>query len=482
MKKIIITMLCMVMMMLHVNASTIKGYYPRIIINVPIIQQEPQGCALASMASIEAYFYGEESQDYSTSKVYAQIKRQNLGGILAYWYRVGYEVKNVDTQQAYLEGLYEQLASGYPVIVFRNSPHYSICYGYQGDPNNLQMEGFLVADVAKGVTQYVDLKTWIGKNKPTYDSGYEYVVRKQGLKDATMLCNDVTFAINHPSKMDEVGTGVFVYGNIVSKNTINKVDVRVYDRNQKTIFEVHKKCATNNYDVSLLDNDLAFRSMVPGFYTYEITITDNQGKISTYAYQFAKVEEVHHFVNAYSQLHDLQVNQWYYDIVNQAYELNLMSGVAKNRFDPDGKMSRAMVACVLFRIEGIEQYRYRYVFWDVANHYYGSATTWAFDQKVINGYPDGSFHPDEDVSREQLVVMIRNYAMYKGLETNIKADLTQFKDYQKISDYAQSAFEWAYANELISGTNDGLLEPNAKATRAQAAKILVQFTKLLNQN
>ncbi len=483
MKKIIIILTCLILSLstINIKGSTIKNYYPNIWINVPIIDQEPQGCAIASMASIEAYYYGEKSQDYTTSKVYAQVKRQNQGGILAYWYRIGYEPKNVATEAEYLQALYEQLASGFPVIVFRNSTHYSVCYGYEGSKDKLEMEGFMVADVAKGVEKKVDLKTWIGKYKPTYTTGYDYVVRKQGLNDASMLVSDITFAINHPSKMDEINTGVFVYGNIVSNKTLNNIHVKVFNKDNKIAFEVNKKIATLNYNVANLDNDLAFRTLPKGYYTYQITVTDKEGYSKTYAFQFFKTDQVYHFVKSYTLLHDLQVNQWYYDVANDAYTLNIMSGVQENIFGGDLNMSRGMVACVLYRMHKVENYPYRYVFWDVANHYYGSATTWASDHDIVNGYPDGSFHPDENVTREQLVVMIRNYANFIGVPTNSKQSLKSFHDYKQVSDYAQSAMKWAVENNLISGNADGLLKPQNFATRAEAAKIFVQFYHLINK-
>ena len=158
-----------------------------------------------------------------------------------------------------------------------------------------------------------------------------------------------------------------------------------------------------------------------------------------------------------------------------------MSGIAPNIFGGDHTMSRGMVASVIFRMSGIVNYPYRYVFWDVANHYYGSAITWGHDEKIFNGNPDGSFHPDEDITREQLIVMLRNYANYLNIDTSSDQSLNEFIDHDQINDYALSAMKWAVEQNLISGTANKALNPNQAATRPEAAKILVQIYRMIKK-
>lgn len=55
------------------------------------------------------------------------------------------------------------------------------------------------------------------------------------------------------------------------------------------------------------------------------------------------------------------------------------------------------------------------------------------------------------------------------------ADISTFADYKNVSSYAVSAVSWANATGVMSGTGNNMLNPQGKATRAQAASILHRF-------
>ena len=80
--------------------------------------------------------------------------------------------------------------------------------------------------------------------------------------------------------------------------------------------------------------------------------------------------------------------------------------------------------------------------------------------------------------QEKMVVMLRNYAMKKGYNTNTTNSLTKFKDYKKVSAYAQSALGWAVDKGIMSGTSDGQLTPLSKETRSECVKMFLQLYKL----
>ena len=71
--------------------------------------------------------------------------------------------------------------------------------------------------------------------------------------------------------------------------------------------------------------------------------------------------------------------------------------------------------------------------------------------------------------------MLYNYAKVKGCDLTASGDLTSFPDGSKVSDWAETAMEWANGNELINGHDDGTLDPQGIAIRAQAASILMRF-------
>ncbi len=178
---------------------------------------------------------------------------------------------------------------------------------------------------------------------------------------------------------------------------------------------------------------------------------------------------------------DVSDKQWYYGVINEAYQLGLMTGATETLFKPNANMNRAMVAIVFHRMEGSKKVEYSKVFPDVANkQYYTTSVLWAKQTGVINGYKDGTFKPTRNVSREEMATMIYNFARYKGLDMSASKDITYFDDYNKITPYARVTLQWAVEKGLMSGKLNGTkLDPLGTATRAECSKMLVQAYKVI---
>lgn len=72
---------------------------------------------------------------------------------------------------------------------------------------------------------------------------------------------------------------------------------------------------------------------------------------------------------------------------------------------------------------------------------------------------------------------MKRYAGYKNIDTSETADLSGFVDSETIADWAEESVSWAVGYGLISGKNDGMLDPKGFTTRAEAAAILQRFLK-----
>ena len=94
-------------------------------------------------------------------------------------------------------------------------------------------------------------------------------------------------------------------------------------------------------------------------------------------------------------------------------------------------------------------------------------------------YEDGTFRPDEPVTRQEFAQMLYNYAAYKGYDLTAQGDLTQFPDGDSVQEWALPAMAWANGNSLINGHDDGTLEPGGTTIRSQAAAILMRFDQKL---
>lgn len=178
---------------------------------------------------------------------------------------------------------------------------------------------------------------------------------------------------------------------------------------------------------------------------------------------------------------DVSDNQWYYEVVKEAYNLGLMTGATDTLFKPTANMNRGMVAIVFHRMEGSEYVGYSNIFTDVSNNqYYTTAVMWAKQKGIISGYNSGLFKPLNNVTREEMATMIYRFAQYKGKNVSSSKDISYFNDYNKISSYAKKPLQWSVENGIMSGKDNGeRLDPTGTATRAECAKMLVQAYKLI---
>ena len=177
---------------------------------------------------------------------------------------------------------------------------------------------------------------------------------------------------------------------------------------------------------------------------------------------------------------DVNKDDWFYDYVKDAFENGLISGMDENHFGPYITTTRGMIATLVHRLEGTPQTDFDSAYPDVLdNHYYTEAVDWGTEYKVLWGYGNGLYGPEDLVTREQLVSILYRYANYKGLDTSIKGDLSAFTDADNITGYALPGMKWAVANGLIAGRTSDTLEPTAHATRAEVVTIFVKLHRLI---
>ena len=172
---------------------------------------------------------------------------------------------------------------------------------------------------------------------------------------------------------------------------------------------------------------------------------------------------------------DVAEGIWYEDAVRYVYENKLMAGTGSDTFGPDLATSRGMIVTILYRLAGSPAVGAS-DFTDVpANQYYSAAVAWAAANRVVSGYGDGRFGPNDPITREQMALILQGYARLEGRDVSARADLSAYTDAGKVSDYALEAIRWARAVGLINGTSATTLTPGGTATRAQAAVIFRGF-------
>lgn len=160
---------------------------------------------------------------------------------------------------------------------------------------------------------------------------------------------------------------------------------------------------------------------------------------------------------------DVSDNAWYASAVRYAVENGLMNGTGTGKFSPAASTTRGMVMTILARMAGANT---------SGTPWYAAGMNWA----KANGVSDGT-NTTASVTREQLVTMLFRYAAAHGMEAvTLEENLSRFTDKASVSAWAVPAMNWAVGQGLIEGSN-GLLRPQANASRAEVAAILMRFAQ-----
>jgi hypothetical protein len=154
----------------------------------------------------------------------------------------------------------------------------------------------------------------------------------------------------------------------------------------------------------------------------------------------------------------------------------VVSGKSETTFDPDGTVTRAEFASMVVRGLGIlraddqlEPYT------DITDtDWYAKAITSAKNYDLISGYPDGTFGPENTITREEAFAVAYSAMKLAGYTPgNQRAELllSQYEDSDAVSDWAADATAKLLVSSVVSGY-DGKLMPQASITRAEAAVLI----------
>lgn len=187
---------------------------------------------------------------------------------------------------------------------------------------------------------------------------------------------------------------------------------------------------------------------------------------------------------------DTAPTDWFYPYVQAVCARGLFTGAGDGQFQPDTTTSRAMMATILWRMAGEPTPDYLTPFSDVeTGNWYMDAVRWAKQSGVVNGYDDGSFGPDDSITREQLALMLYRFAQIQGVADDAGPDVSlSFDDGDTVSPWAVEAVRWCVAKGLLTGkpgqaddsNTFGLrFDPQGPATRAETAAVTARLALLL---
>jgi len=182
------------------------------------------------------------------------------------------------------------------------------------------------------------------------------------------------------------------------------------------------------------------------------------------------------------QFADVPANHWAYQVICKVTAAGLFQGTGGNLFEPDAGMTRAMFVVVLARLDGAKVDNAQSTqFPDVpANTWYSGAVAWAVANKLAEGYDDGRFAPNRDISRQEIAVFLYRYLHgYKQYTLKEAPLVASFADSASVSAYARDAVEFCRLHGLIGGYADGTYRPLQTVTRAEVAAMFSRIILIL---
>ena len=174
---------------------------------------------------------------------------------------------------------------------------------------------------------------------------------------------------------------------------------------------------------------------------------------------------------------DVSAGFWAHDAIDYVVSNNMFKGTTNTTFSPNTVMTRGMLVTVLYRLDGSPDVSgIENPFSDLADNAYHDAILWGSENRIANGYVDGTFRANETLTREQLAVFLHRFANFKGYDTNVYSDIGGFSDAGDVGEFARESMCWAVGEGIINGTTSTTLSPKLGANRAQVATMLMRFT------
>ena len=160
---------------------------------------------------------------------------------------------------------------------------------------------------------------------------------------------------------------------------------------------------------------------------------------------------------------DVADDYWAAGDIDFASSHEIFKGIGNgDTYEPETALTRNMMMTVLARTAGADT--------SESDPWYAKGQEWAVENGVSNG-----LWGEDNITREQLVTMLFNFANFCGLDTSARADVSGMVNANVVSDWATEAVQWAVAEGILKGVDNIDLAPQGLATRAQAAAFMQRY-------
>lgn len=170
-------------------------------------------------------------------------------------------------------------------------------------------------------------------------------------------------------------------------------------------------------------------------------------------------------------------NHWAKKSISYLAERGIINGISEGEFAPNSNITRAEFVTLLARLDKIDEAKFKINgLKDVPeNAWFNPYVAWAIENGITSGIDKNTFAPKDNITREQMAVMIKRFSDYKNISLKEINAKKIFLDESNISSYAKEAVEIIQKAGIINGRLDGTFAPKAKATRAEASEIIYKL-------
>ena len=167
-------------------------------------------------------------------------------------------------------------------------------------------------------------------------------------------------------------------------------------------------------------------------------------------------------------------NHWAQEYILDLADAGIIAGVTETTFEPNGSLTRAQVLVMLSKLAGADTSSYTSsAFTDVkSGDWYFAYVNWGVENKIVSGMGDGTFAPNAPVTREQMCVMMDQFANHIGLVLTGSDQELSFNDNDKMSTWALTSIKRMVDGQIMTGKPGNLFDPAGTATRGEAARII----------
>jgi len=179
---------------------------------------------------------------------------------------------------------------------------------------------------------------------------------------------------------------------------------------------------------------------------------------------------------------DVEKTSWAYSYIETLYTEKIMEGDGNGNFDPKRPIRREEFLKILLLALDVEiDETGDSVFSDVnGSDWYAPFVNTAYKLGLSNGMGDGSFGVGQTISRQDMAVLANRVATLKGVVLTSKEEKV-LSDINSVNDYAKESVQLLANAGIISGDEYSVFNPQGKALREQAAKIICMIMELKDQ-